>query len=53
MIDENFGRIQRGGPVKFAWEIRTWGREGLGIAKVIKCYSGEHFSEVTFKEGID
>ena len=29
-ITENFGRIQRGGPLKFFWKMKTWrggGRE--------------------------
>ena len=29
-ITENFGRIQRGGPLKFAWKMK----------KVVKCYGG-------------
>ena len=49
-ITDNFGRIQTGG-TQICWEnIDKWG--GGGIAKVIKCYQGDHFSEVTFKGGI-
>ena len=25
-ITENFRRIQREGPLKFAWKMKTWGR---------------------------
>ena len=35
-IAENFGRIQRGEPLKFAWKMKTYG--GGGVAKVIKSY---------------
>ena len=35
-ITENFGRITaQGGPLKFAWKMKTL---GVRIAKVIKCY---------------
>ena len=37
------------GSPKFAWKMKTWG--GGGIAKVMECYLGDHFSEVTFKRG--
>ena len=35
-IAENFGRIQRGEPLKFAWKMKTYG--GGRVAKVIKSY---------------
>ena len=36
-IAENFGRIQRVEPLKFAWKMKTYGGGG-GVAKVIKSY---------------
>ena len=48
-IAENFGRIQRGGPLKFAWKMKTW--EG-GSRKSSKVIRGDHFSEVAFTAGI-
>ena len=36
-IDENFGRIHRGGSLKFAWKMKTW-RGGGEIAEVIKSF---------------
>ena len=44
----NFGRIQRGGPLKFAWKMKTW--EG-GSRKSSKVISGDHFSELAFTAG--
>ena len=38
-ITGNFGRIQRGGPLKFFWKMKTW-RAGGGDAKNIKSYLG-------------
>ena len=29
-IAENFGRIKRGGPLKFSWKMKTWARGGGG-----------------------
>ena len=46
-IAENFGRIQRGEPPKFAWEMKTGGSR-----KSSNVFRGDHFSEVTFKGGI-
>ena len=47
-ITENFGRIQRGESLKFAWKIKTWG----GWRKSSKVIRGDHFGEVTVKGGI-
>ena len=47
-IDENFGRIQKGN-TQICLENEDM---GWGIAKVIKSYQEDHFSEVAFKEGI-
>ena len=41
----------KGGPLKFAWKIKTCG-EGGGSRKSSKVIRGDHFSEVTFKAGI-
>ena len=50
---ENFGRIQRGGPLKFAWKMKTWRGGGGDREKHQKLLGGpDHFSEVTFKGGI-
>ena len=47
-IIENFGRIQRGGPLKFVWEMKTW--EDCESHQML--LGGNHFSEVTFTGGI-
>ena len=48
-ITENFGRIQRGGPIKFSWKMKTWRGAG-GREKHQKLFGGpDHVSEVTFK----
>ena len=39
----------RGGPLKFAWKMKTW--EG-GSRKSSKVIRGDDFSEVAFKAGI-
>ena len=44
-ITENFGRIQRGGPLKFSWKMKTW-RAGGGHAKNIKSYLGGRITSV-------
>ena len=46
-IAENFGRIQRGEPLKFAWKMKTYG--GGGSRKSLKVIKGDLFSEVTLK----
>ena len=46
---ETFGRIQRGTTQVCLENEDMWGG---GIAKVIKSYRGDHFSEVTFKRRI-
>ena len=33
---EKIWKDSKGGPLKFAWKMETWG--GGGVAKVIKCY---------------
>ena len=48
-ITENFGRIQKGGPLKFAWKMKARGRGGGGSRKSSKVIRGDHFSEITFK----
>ena len=45
-IAKNFGRIQRGGPLKFAWKMKTWEGGSQNSSNVIR---GHHFSEGTFK----
>ena len=47
-VAENFGRIQ-GGPLKFAWKMKTWGG---GSRKTSNVIGGDPFTEVKFKEGI-
>ena len=44
----------RGGPLKFAWEMKTWvgGGGGAGSRKPSNVTRGDHLSEVTFKGGI-
>ena len=37
---ENFGRIQRGGPLKFAWKMKTWRGGGGGSRKTSKVIRG-------------
>ena len=37
-ITENFGRIQRGGPIKFTWKVKTWA--GGGSRKSSKLLGG-------------
>ena len=37
-----------GGPLKFAWKMKTLGGGSRKSSKVIR---GDHFSEVTFKGG--
>ena len=37
-ITENFGRIQRGGPLKFSWKMKTW--RGGGTRKTSKVIWG-------------
>ena len=49
-ITENFGRIQKGGPLKFAWKMKARGGGGGG-RKSSKVIGGDHFSEITFKGG--
>ena len=44
-ITENFGRIQKGGPLKFSWKMKTW-RAGGGDAKNIKSYLGGRITSV-------
>ena len=46
-IAENFGRIQRGEPLKFAWKMKTYA--GGGSPKSSKVIKGDLFSEVTLK----
>ena len=38
----------RGGPLKFAWRMKTWG----GSRKSSNVIRANYFSEVTFKRGI-
>ena len=46
-IAENFGRIQRGEPLKFAWKNEDiWGEGSRKSSEVIR---GDLCSEVTFK----
>ena len=49
-IAENFGSIQRRGPLKFAWKMKTW--RGRDRERHQKLWGEGHFSEVTFKGGI-
>ena len=42
----------RGETTQICLENEDMGRGGGEIAKVIKCYQGDHFSGVIFKEGI-
>ena len=51
-IAENFGRIQRREPLKFAWKMKTYGGGGGGAPKATKIIKGGFFSEVTLKGGI-
>ena len=44
-ITENFGRVQRGGPLKFSWKMKTW-RAGGGDAINIKSYLGGRITSV-------
>ena len=41
-INENFGRIQRGEPLRFAWKIKTL--RGGASRKSSKVIRGDHFS---------
>ena len=45
-ITENIRKIQRWGPLKFAWKMKTWWGGSRKSSNVIR---GGHFSEVTFK----